>query len=165
MLKLEISYRLVIISWRILVFSLKDFWEEDYYFFAWWNIWVSILLLLFAFLKIDTFFHVKMARWEMTHTHSLVVFILCICYWFSSRSPTGYSLDGDEIIEMSDETLGVCLNECKAAIGLFWFWWWWWWVNHKYGLHSIMEIFFPSRYIQCLKRAMDAWMNAWWNLN
>ncbi len=41
-LKLEISYR-VIISWRVLA-SFRGFFED--YVFAWWNIWVSIILLL-----------------------------------------------------------------------------------------------------------------------
>jgi len=41
-LKLEISYR-VVMSWRILV-SFRGFFEN--YIFAWWNIWVSIILLL-----------------------------------------------------------------------------------------------------------------------
>jgi hypothetical protein len=41
----EISYRVIIISWRILV-SLRGFFED--YIFAWWNIWVFIILL-FAF--------------------------------------------------------------------------------------------------------------------
>jgi hypothetical protein len=45
-LKLEISYRAIIISWRILV-SFRGFFEE--YIFTWWNIWVSIILL---FIKI-----------------------------------------------------------------------------------------------------------------
>jgi hypothetical protein len=48
-LKLEISY-IVIISWRILV-CFRGFWFvlEDFLkiiFFAWWNIWASIILLL-----------------------------------------------------------------------------------------------------------------------
>jgi hypothetical protein len=41
-LKLEISYR-VMISWKILV-SCRGFFED--YIFAWWNTWVSIILLL-----------------------------------------------------------------------------------------------------------------------
>jgi hypothetical protein len=41
--KLEISYGVIIISWRILV-SFRGFFED--YIFAWWNIWVSIILLL-----------------------------------------------------------------------------------------------------------------------
>jgi hypothetical protein len=40
--KLEISYK-VIISWRISV-SFRGFFED--HIFAWWNIWVSIILLL-----------------------------------------------------------------------------------------------------------------------
>jgi hypothetical protein len=42
-LKLEISYR-VIFSWRILDFLLEEFFED--YMLTWWNIWVSIILLL-----------------------------------------------------------------------------------------------------------------------
>jgi hypothetical protein len=43
-LKLEISYnRVIIISWRILD-SFRGFFK--YYIFSWWNIWVSIILLL-----------------------------------------------------------------------------------------------------------------------
>jgi len=46
-MKHEISYNRVIIFWRIFWFLLKDFIEN--YIFAWWNnIWVSIILLLFA---------------------------------------------------------------------------------------------------------------------
>jgi len=41
-LQLENRYR-VIISWRILV-SFRDCFED--YIFAWWNIWVSIIILL-----------------------------------------------------------------------------------------------------------------------
>ncbi len=44
-LKLEISYR-VIIFWRILV-CFRGFFED--YIFAWWNIWVSIILPLIRF--------------------------------------------------------------------------------------------------------------------
>jgi len=40
-LKLEISYRVMIISWRILV-AFRGFFED--YIFAQWNIWVSIIL-------------------------------------------------------------------------------------------------------------------------
>jgi len=54
-LKLEISYR-VIISQRILV-SFWGFFED--YIFAWWNIWVSIILLWFFFCLKILF---KMAR-------------------------------------------------------------------------------------------------------
>jgi hypothetical protein len=42
-LKLEISYYRVIISWKILV-SFRGFFED--YIFAWWNICVSLTLLL-----------------------------------------------------------------------------------------------------------------------
>ncbi len=42
---LEISYRVIIISWRIL-FSFRGFFFFEDYIFAWWNIWVSIILLL-----------------------------------------------------------------------------------------------------------------------
>jgi hypothetical protein len=42
-LKLEIRYRVIIISWRIVV-SLRGFLED--YIFAWWNVWVFIILLL-----------------------------------------------------------------------------------------------------------------------
>jgi hypothetical protein len=44
LLSLEISYKVIIISWRILV-SFRGIFFEDYI-LAWWNIWVSILLLL-----------------------------------------------------------------------------------------------------------------------
>jgi hypothetical protein len=39
-LKLEIGYKFII-SWRVLVSCRGLF---DYYIFAWWNIWVSIIL-------------------------------------------------------------------------------------------------------------------------
>jgi len=42
-LKLEISYCRVLISWMILI-SFREFFED--YIFARWNIWVSIILLL-----------------------------------------------------------------------------------------------------------------------
>ncbi len=43
LLKLEISYNRVLISWRILV-SFRGFFED--YILAWWNIWAFIILLL-----------------------------------------------------------------------------------------------------------------------
>jgi hypothetical protein len=43
-LKLRISYFRVMIFWRILV-SFKGFFNEDYI-FAWWNIWIFIILPL-----------------------------------------------------------------------------------------------------------------------
>jgi hypothetical protein len=45
-LKLEISYYrvIILISWRILIFRSRIFLKD--YIFAWWNIWVWVLLLL-----------------------------------------------------------------------------------------------------------------------
>jgi hypothetical protein len=61
-LKLEISYRVIIISWRILV-SLRGFFEDDI--FCKWNIWVSMILLLHC----DTF----QCKWQgHSMTHPLV---------------------------------------------------------------------------------------------
>jgi hypothetical protein len=60
-LKLEISYR-VIISWRILISFRGCF---DGYIFAWWNIWVSIMLF---FWPEDTF----LCKWQgRSVTHPL----------------------------------------------------------------------------------------------
>jgi hypothetical protein len=42
-LKHEISDRVIIISWRILVY-IRGFFED--YIFAWWHIWVSLIFLL-----------------------------------------------------------------------------------------------------------------------
>jgi hypothetical protein len=56
-LKLEISYR-VLISWRILV-SFRGLFED--YIFAWWNIWVSIILL---FIKIVFNVNDKATMWH-----------------------------------------------------------------------------------------------------
>ncbi len=82
-LKLEICYR-VLISWRILV-SFRGFFED--YIFAWWNIWVSIILHLLW----DTFwckwqgdnvthplfcffYHIKISQTMALHaTHALVI--------------------------------------------------------------------------------------------
>jgi hypothetical protein len=70
-LKLETSYR-VIISWRILV-SFRGFFED--YTFAWWNIWVSIILLL----PLDTF----KSEWQgLTMTHPFFIFKCSVlCNW------------------------------------------------------------------------------------
>jgi hypothetical protein len=54
---LEISYRVMISSWRIWFFS--EGFVEDYV-FAWWNIWISIILLL----PYDTF----ECKWQVLHT-------------------------------------------------------------------------------------------------
>jgi hypothetical protein len=65
-LKLEISFR-VITSWRILV-SFRVFFED--YIFAWWNIWVSIILLL----HYDTF----KCKWQgHSVTHPLFDLLEC----------------------------------------------------------------------------------------
>ncbi len=77
-LKLEISYNRVMISWRILV-SFRGFFED--YIFAWWNIWVSIILLL----PYDKF----KCKWQghsVTHPLFLLcarvgAFIIALC-WF-----------------------------------------------------------------------------------
>ncbi len=68
-LKLEISYR-VIMFWRIFV-SFKGFFED--YIFAWWNIWVSIILLLPS--KIHFSVNGKAIVWQKPH--SLVVWPNC----------------------------------------------------------------------------------------
>jgi hypothetical protein len=42
---LRISYRVIIISWRMILVSFRRFFWR-LYIFVWWNIWVSIILLL-----------------------------------------------------------------------------------------------------------------------
>jgi hypothetical protein len=69
-LKLEISYRVIIISWRIFEFFIRGFFED--FNFARWNIWVSIILLL---PEENTFFYVN---GEATVWHSPRFFLYVI---------------------------------------------------------------------------------------
>jgi hypothetical protein len=69
LLKLEISYYRVIITWRILVSFLEDFLKII--FFGWWNIWVSIILLFNA-------------KWQGHSTVTHPVPLVCLVYVLSS---------------------------------------------------------------------------------
>jgi len=72
-LKLEISYyRVIIISWRILI-SFRVFFGD--YIFAWWNIWV-FMILLFAF---KYFFNVNGEGHIVTHP--LYIYVMLFCSW------------------------------------------------------------------------------------
>jgi len=79
-LKLEISYR-VIISWRILV-SFRGIFED--YIFAWWNIWVFIIL--FFCLKILFNVNGKATVWHTPH-----VIYLCICFSMQSQDAWAFA--------------------------------------------------------------------------